>query len=818
MAPLTSTNRVIIIGFLLGISVLLTYYFHAVLSLGAVYSHFFYIPIILTALWWEKKGILVAVLLGGLVLASSFFLRPDLLTMNDLGRALMFVVVAFVVSSLSGQLNRQQKALEKERDRAEGYLNVAAVLLVVINADQTIGLINHRGAELLGYREDELVGKNWFDTAVPERIRKDARRAFIQAVSGAAATAFEADELVIVTHSGEERILVWREAILRDEDGRITGILGSGKDITDRKQAEERLRESEARVRLKLESILSPEGDIGNLELADIIDLPAVQSLMDDVYTLAKIPVAIIDNKGKVLVGAGWQEICMKYHRVHPEACRHCMESDTELSTGIPAGESKMYRCKNNMWDVATPIIVGGRHLGNLFSGQFFFEGEELDYELFRSQARRYGFNEQEYIAALEAVPRLNRESVDTAMAFFRKFADFISRLSYSNIKLARSLTERDALMESLKEAGDRLRRTQEIAHLGSWELDLVNQQLTWSDEVYRILGLQPEEFEATYEAFLELVHPDDREFVDAAYRESLREGQASYEIEHRIIRRSTGEVRWVHEKGEHFRNGAGRSIRSIGMIHDITERKKAEEALRAANEEANLYLDIMVHDINNTNTVALAYSEILGDELAGGDKAMMEKIRSSVNRSIEIIENVSTIRRLRSPDPVLKPVDLDAVIQAEIRRHPDTPIIYNGRSIWVSADDLLPEVFVNLIGNSIKFGEPDVGVRVQVKESEEAVEVVVEDAGPGISDTVKPTLFSRFQSGKSKRSGKGLGLYIVRMLVERYGGSIRVEDRIPGSPEQGALFRFTLNRAKESDRRHEKALQAPELMPEGRA
>lgn len=172
-----------------------------------------------------------------------------------------------------------------------------------------------------------------------------------------------------------------------------------------------------------------------------------------------------------------------------------------------------------------------------------------------------------------------------------------IGRRTLSNPQMAESLLklvairasgelERKQAEEDLRMEEEMLSKSQEIGHLGSWELDVAANHLTWSDEVYRIFGLEPHEFNATYEAFLDVVHPSDRTAVDAAYSGSIKEGKDSYEIKHRILRKRTGEVRHVHEKCMHERDASGNIVRSVGMVHDITDQVRAEEELRKLNAE----------------------------------------------------------------------------------------------------------------------------------------------------------------------------------------------------------------------------------------
>lgn len=247
-----------------------------------------------------------------------------------------------------------------------------------------------------------------------------------------------------------------RSISVRKENGEKI-IEGLATDITSRKNIEQQLLESEKKLKLKLDSVLSPDVKVKTEDFANIINTEEIQSLMDDFYELTHIGIAVVDMSGKILVATGWQDICTKFHRINPETKMNCIESDLYLSQHVKPGEYVKYKCKNNMWDIATPIVVGGKRMGTVFLGQFFYEDESIDYSFFEQQAERYGFDKNAYMEALEKVPRWNEDTISIVMDFYSKLSEIIAKLGYINLKLAKMVEKHKQSEKKLQKAHEQL-------------------------------------------------------------------------------------------------------------------------------------------------------------------------------------------------------------------------------------------------------------------------------------------------------------------------------------------------------------------------
>ncbi len=168
-------------------------------------------------------------------------------------------------------------------------------------------------------------------------------------------------------------------------------------------------------------------------------------------------------------------------------------------------------------------------------------------------------------------------------------------------------ITERKKAEQAIKESEEKYRKAQWIGKMGHWELDLQNNRLSWSDEIYRIFGIEKSEFGANYEAFFNTIHPDDREAFQQAEDEALA-GKKKLDYVHRIIR-PDGDIRYVHELGELLRNEKGEPVILSGTVQDITQRIRAEEEVRKSEETRKLIMDSALDAIvciNNTGIITV--------------------------------------------------------------------------------------------------------------------------------------------------------------------------------------------------------------------
>jgi PAS domain S-box-containing protein len=369
------------------------------------------------------------------------------------------------------------------------------------------------------------------------------------------------------------------------------------------------------------------------------------------------------------------------------------------------------------------------------------------------------------------------------------------------------------------KQAEDALKEAQKIASIGNWSWDVKSGNIFWSDEIFRIFGHEPGEFEPTYERFMDTVHPEDIDRIKASEHKAFSEGR-HHSIDHRIIL-PNGNVHWVHEEAIAEKDEQGNWLRLSGTVQDITERKQAEDELLKAKEEAEKanqakseFLSSMSHELRTPLNAIIGFTQLLelDDRLDDDHKENLGEIHKAGNHLIELINEVLDLAKIESGhlNLSIESVELGRIHEecislvrplAESRgitiRYENAEAL---KDVYVQADRMRTrQILLNLLSNAIKYNRESGSVVLCTETCGEFIKVSVTDTGQGITEEQKDQLFNAFNRlgiENTEIEGTGIGLVIARSLVEHMGGTIDVESKVG----EGSTFSFTLPVSCKSD------------------
>ena len=384
------------------------------------------------------------------------------------------------------------------------------------------------------------------------------------------------------------------------------------------------------------------------------------------------------------------------------------------------------------------------------------------------------------------------------------------------------NITERRRIEEELKEREMRLNEAQAIAHIGSWEWDIDNNNVIWSDELYRVFGLKPQQFAGTYQAYLERIHPDDREFVDGCITNALNTDEMP-NFDSRIVL-PDGTVRFIRSSAYMTRGENAAPVKMIGTGQDITESKRIEVELEQARDAAlestrlkSEFLANMSHEIRTPMNGIIGMTQLtLNTELNSEQREYLEMVEQATDSLLGVINDILDFSKIEANkielenidfdlgkvfNSCLKPLSLragqkDLVLKCEIAD--DVPKEFEGDP------NRLQQILVNLVSNAIKFTETgEINVTVNKKSKKHGkveLHFQVRDTGIGVPAEKQSTIFEAFAQADGtttrKYGGTGLGLAITWQLVALMDGRVWVESPAQtdsATENPGSTFHFTV-------------------------
>ncbi len=387
-------------------------------------------------------------------------------------------------------------------------------------------------------------------------------------------------------------------------------------------------------------------------------------------------------------------------------------------------------------------------------------------------------------------------------------------------VGIQHDVTEQVAIEEALRRSEERFRRGQAYANIGTWDWDIQSGALFWSERIAPLFGYPDGELETSYDNFLAAIHPDDRQFVMDAVNACVERGQ-EYNIEHRVVW-PDGKVVWLHETGDVVRAGDGTPLHMLGVVQDVTRRRRAEEdAMRArdeaerANQAKSEFLARMSHELRTPLNAILGFGQLLeSDSLEPPSVSQRENIEQILKAGwhlLELINEVLDLAKIETGNIALSIENVGVADVVEECLATIVPLAEKHAIQLVNATAECPrcvvhadrtrlkQVLLNLLSNAVKYNREQGVVTLHCsRPAPGRLRLCITDTGFGLTPQQQQHLFQPFNrlgAESSAVEGAGIGLIISRHMIELMGGCIGVESACG----KGSTFWFELNLSAEA-------------------
>jgi PAS domain S-box-containing protein len=365
-----------------------------------------------------------------------------------------------------------------------------------------------------------------------------------------------------------------------------------------------------------------------------------------------------------------------------------------------------------------------------------------------------------------------------------------LAALILSLLILGAALSERRAAQSELRRERANLAEAQALAHIGSWEWNVAENRVSWSDELFRIYGLEPGRA-ATYGSYLEYVHPDDRALVRDTVAQALEHAEP-FSFDHRVLL-ADGTVRWVHGRGRVILDASGAPERMLGTSEDITDSKGLDEL------RENI-LATVSHELRTPLTSIIGFALTLkerGATLAGTTRAeIVGHLLDQAQKLDRLLSDLLDLDRFRhgSAGSEFRSTDVGALVRQVVAARPrdEHPIAVHAPPLVAEVDAAkLERIVENLLANALKHTPPGTDVTVRLEPDGDALLISIEDRGDGVPERDREAVFELFNRGGAFENvpGAGIGLALVAQFTAMHRGRAWVEENLGG----GASFKVQL-------------------------